>query len=275
VLGQSSVPIGQTVTDLTRSGSIHHVAAISKQKMEGEIQAVLNTLWIFQTTQEQARAVCGCGNEVSYSYSYQTASLNEPNLKNLRQLIKNLYNLNIRSVLKIFKIEKLIKHLFFRGMWLSLFEQTVAEIGLEVNILNNVETLGTAIDELKSLFVLLVDLLRPTTIKPLSTHAAGVVRGLTMIVGLRLLDVMHSPQANAIIGQGSALPNTLFDLGDLLQSNSTNNARNEFTLRQQIMAVIVDKLLENDASYWAKALVHVSETFRLLLWILMWPNSLP
>lgn len=160
-------------------------------------------------------------------------------------------------------------------MWLSLFEQTVAEIGLEVNILNNVETLGTAIDELKSLFVLLVDLLRPTTIKPLSTHAAGVVRGLTMIVGLRLLDVMHSPQANAIIGQGSALPNTLFDLGDLLQSNSTNNARNEFTLRQQIMAVIIDKLLENDASYWAKALVHVSETFRLLLWILMWPNSLP
>lgn len=101
MLGQSSVPIGQTVADLTRSGSIHHVAAISKQKMEGEIQAVLNTLWIFQTTQEQARAVCGCGNEVSYSYSYQTASLNEPNLKNLRQLIKNLYNLNIRSVLKI------------------------------------------------------------------------------------------------------------------------------------------------------------------------------
>jgi hypothetical protein len=143
-------------------------------------------------------------------------------------------------------------------MWLSLFEQTVAEISLEVNILNNVETLESAIDELKSLFVLLVDLLRPTTIKPLSSHAAGVVRGLTMIVGLKLLEVMHSPQANIAISQASAVPNTLFDLGDLLQSNSSNSARNEFTLRQQIMALIIDKLMENDACYWAKALVHVS-----------------
>lgn len=100
-MGQSSVPIGQTIADLTRSGSIHHFAAVSKQKMEAEIQAVLNTLWTFQTTQEQARAVCGCANEVTYSYSYQTASLNEANLKNLRQLIKNLYNLNVRYVLNL------------------------------------------------------------------------------------------------------------------------------------------------------------------------------
>jgi hypothetical protein len=98
LLGQSSVPIGQTLADLTRSGSIHHVAAVSKQKMEAEIQSILNTLWNFRTVQEQADAVCGCANEVTYTYSYQTATFNEPQMKNLRQIVKNLYNLNIRYV---------------------------------------------------------------------------------------------------------------------------------------------------------------------------------
>jgi len=101
---------GATIKSLLDISKLHASTLSTKQSVETEVQALSNSLWSFPPAEQlQAKGICGCGNTVVYSYTSQALKFNEQAYSSMMQKFQHLSSFNSR------------------GVFLSLFEQTVAE----------------------------------------------------------------------------------------------------------------------------------------------------
>jgi hypothetical protein len=197
-------------------------------------------------TNKTQSALCRCGNPVSHTYSEKTCHIDQNNLNRLSQLVQTLHQLNCR------------------GLWLSLYEQTLAELALSRSLHSLVQDPSKGLPDLLQGLDLVTHLLQDAKKRPgsFSSQSLSVLRGLFLLIGSSILNRFGGSQSQQQTIQAPVQQmSNQFSLLDLTDVPPPQASVQTLPVSGSVSKLILQRVQQiGDAAEWAVQLLQPTAT---------------
>ena len=230
---------------LSHVSSKQEQALIMKNLSEKTIQGLYNSLWIKQENKNSYSSECACNETVLYVHKSDLIFVDE-----------NIYN-------KLYSEFKSINQHNIRNVFLSLYEQTNAEILLERFIFSNINKLKEDYILMMELLDVLIDLIsshnKSNAKLVLSKNSEKEVKELTLSLGYLLLSQV-SLEEKKHQNKVSKLMSLEFNIDvDYIRNQFSEEGSSEASMEKKIDLIhsyLLKKLMHTGAISWAKCLLQ-------------------
>eukprot|EP01122_Echinamoeba_exundans_P011282 TRINITY_DN4432_c0_g2_i1.p1 TRINITY_DN4432_c0_g2~~TRINITY_DN4432_c0_g2_i1.p1 ORF type:complete len:2537 (+),score=455.07 TRINITY_DN4432_c0_g2_i1:648-7613(+) len=234
--------LNRLTQELSRTSGQHEHIVKMKSDFLTQAQLASSQLWGFRETTKTQSALCRCGNHVSHTYSEKTCHLDQNNLNRLTQLVQTLHQLNCR------------------GLWLSLYEQTLAELALSRSIHSLVQDPSKSLTDLLQGLDLVTHLLQDAKKRPgsFSSQSISVLRGLFLFIGSHILTKFGgSVSTTQTMQTPSQQLSNQFSLLDLSDIPPPQASAQSLPVSGNVGKLILQRIQQiGDAAEWAVQLLQ-------------------